>query len=45
MLSYGRRPKNLTSLVCKKIGEFMSNRAPVESVLKKIYTYIDYWYW
>ena len=37
MLSYGRRPKNLTSLVCKKIwrvsNSFMSNRAALESVL------------
>ena len=44
MLSYGRRPKNLTYLVCKKNWRVYV-RAPVESVLKKIYTYIDYWYW
>ena len=37
--------KTLLLQYAKKIGEFMSNRAPVESVLKKIYTYIDYWYW
>ena len=40
MLSYGRRPKNLTSLVCKKIwrvsNSFMSNRAALESVLNNI---------
>ena len=40
MLSYGHRPKNLTSLVCKKIwrvsNSFMSNRAALESVLNNI---------